>query len=127
LVNFRLEVGPVGIEPTTHRLKVRHSKTTLCQSNPIYPEVAIRPNLFGMGLTQPRFIYPVRKLFGNCSEILVANCYKNCYKLLQKLSILFTKRLVSSLQFMNTLSFGFVNNVSMSLIKSKTCSRTLGS
>lgn len=28
-----MKVGPVGIEPTTHRLKVRPSKTTLCQSN----------------------------------------------------------------------------------------------
>jgi hypothetical protein len=60
-----MKVGPVGIEPTTHRLKVRPSKTTLCQSNPIYPQIAIRSNLFGMGLTQPRFIYPVRNLFGD--------------------------------------------------------------
>jgi hypothetical protein len=62
-------VGPVGIEPTTHRLKVRPSKTTLCQSNLIYPQVAIRSNLLGMGLAQPNFVYLVRKMFGKVTPI----------------------------------------------------------
>jgi hypothetical protein len=58
------KAGSTTAEPTTHRLKVRPSQIALCQSNPIYPQVAIRSNLFGMGLGQPIFIYPVRELFG---------------------------------------------------------------
>jgi hypothetical protein len=66
----KTKVGPVGIEPTTHRLKVRPRQTALYKSNSVYPQVAIRPNLFGIGLTQPIFIFPIRELFEVSSVIL---------------------------------------------------------
>jgi hypothetical protein len=61
-------VGPEVIKPTTHGLRVRPSNSTLGQSKAIYPQAAVRPNLFGMDLTQLSFIFPVPKLFGKSNS-----------------------------------------------------------
>jgi hypothetical protein len=56
-------VGPEVFKPNTHGLRVRPSNSTLGQSKAIYPQAAVRPDLFEVDLTQLSF-FPVPKFVG---------------------------------------------------------------